>query len=309
MVLLESFEGRQPFDDSFERISTGARRGDWWMIRCVTKRPNLGLVIAFLAIAGGVLYFFSRNDPEPVYQGKTLSAWLKGYNPLAYGPASTPQQWKDHVSAYQTNVSAANDAMHHIGTNAIPFLCRMLREQDPPLKTKLVGLIRRHHFFETSFTLATERNHQAGSAIEALGDLAANAVPELIEMYKQKRYQRSVLLCLDASAPASRAAMPILMAATTNADSAVRLYSALALEHAQAEPYLVVSILAKSLHDPDPVIREQAVFALYGYGFKAKSAVPDLITSLSDTNTLVRSTARILLTTLDAEALSNNVPH
>lgn len=79
----------------------------------VRKRFRIGFGLLLLAVFGGIAWLTLRPS-EPMYEGKTLSVWLEEYV---------------HSSPNSELSNNAKDALHHIGTNAIPtLLCRLKRD-------------------------------------------------------------------------------------------------------------------------------------------------------------------------------------
>src|SRR5579863_8997401 len=112
-----------------------------------------GLVVAALV---GFAWLVLRPH-EPVYEGKTLGFWLQlcdgGCYNLAH-PGGPPAP----------SLEDANDALRHIGTNALPTLLRMLRERDPEFKFAMMRLLRKQHLIRIPFS-SYPRNY---TALEAL---------------------------------------------------------------------------------------------------------------------------------------------
>src|SRR5437016_49144 len=68
------------------------------------RRPLIFSVLAFVLGLGAIAFFSLRGEREPGYNGRTLSQWLFIRSVAASG---------DHQPT---------DAIHHIGTNALPWL-------------------------------------------------------------------------------------------------------------------------------------------------------------------------------------------
>src|SRR5579862_6987208 len=97
------------------------------------------VVVVILAAAVGILWLGWRLPREPVYQGKRLSIWLQGY---------------------QTNRVQMTEAVRAIGTNSIPTLLRLLREDDSSLKSMLLKLLAKQKRFKMPYTPAAECNRE-----------------------------------------------------------------------------------------------------------------------------------------------------
>ena len=109
---------------------------------------------------------------EPVYGGKSLSYWLRSYATIQTGGMTGRGR------------ALAEDALHHIGTNAIPTLLRLLQAKNYPLTIKLDALIKKQHFVKSPFWLADDKNIEAALGFQVLGAEAKSAAPELINIFE-----------------------------------------------------------------------------------------------------------------------------
>jgi HEAT repeat protein len=232
------------------------------------------LVVSLLSGACGLAWLALSEPREPVYQGKRLSEWLHGYDHPGMSPGSATRQL------------AADEAMEHIGTDAIPFLLQRLREHDSSLKFRLLRLLEKQHFVKISYTPAEVLNMEAREAFGILGASASNAVPRLIKIFSRNfspESQNATAFSLGFIGPAASNAVPVLLqcacAGQTAADANYRDRGAaiLALGQIHAQPATVVPALTEMLREHDSGIRYWAACALGIYGPDAKSAVPLLI--------------------------------
>ncbi len=210
------------------------------------KRRILVAALGLAAVGGLTWEVFLRPEPEPVYQGKSLTAWLR----QAQEPGPKSQEERQVL----------RDAVARIGTNAVPSLLRMLRARDSALTRKLVGLARRQHVITIPFEPAYKINDRTAFAFEVLGAQAKDAVPGLIKIYEHNysgssRY--NTIYALGAIGPDAEAAVPLLLAEATETNTpdqqslsrrAVAIY---ALGRIHAESQLAVPALAKALSSPD----------------------------------------------------------
>ncbi len=221
-----------------------------------------------IALFGVFLWLrIGRIPRDPVYGGKALSDWLRAYAP------SSPSQ------PHSREWDAADDAVRHIGTNSIPFLLHMIREKDSVLKLKMAALAQKQRFFKPHFILAAERNVEASRAFIVLGAAATCAVPALVKMYDQNISAQSQSAIMDALAwigPAAWPSVPLLLRASTNADSRVRAGALWALGEIHVESKLCVPVLIRGLGDSNDWTRLSAAHALGQFGTEARSAVPAL---------------------------------
>ena len=114
-----------------------------------TKRR---ILFAVLLVAIGAIVLWRGCSPrDPVYRGQPLSQWLKEYDP--------------RVTV--ENKEEVDDAIRHVGTNAIPTLLKMLRSKDLPMEAAAVKQAERAVLIWVS--LAQERNIEAARGFEVLG--------------------------------------------------------------------------------------------------------------------------------------------
>jgi HEAT repeats/PBS lyase HEAT-like repeat len=231
------------------------------------------LLAALLAVAalGGLVWLVSRpREPEPLYRGKPLSYWLQGFSP------GNPPSQKGEV---QPTYAEAESAFAYYGTNAIPALLRILATPDHPLKDKFFALVRRQHFIHITQPLP----YPAGAAargFQPLGTNAAPAVPQLMQIYERHpsvMSQQVVPAILAQIGPSAKAAVPLLVRATTNDDAYVRNNAVYALGQIGGEPALIVPALTECLADTFDNTRANAADALATFGTNARPAVPALL--------------------------------
>src|SRR5512133_2428574 len=224
----------------------------------------LGLALLFL---GTLSYQLFRVPREPVYQGKALSEWLQTYNPGSASGRGSPA-WK-----------ATDDALSHIGTNAIPFLLKRLRAHDSSLKLRFVALAQKQHLIKIHFVPAATRSIEASRAFIVLGNTAKDAIPDLIKAYEETESVEARSTIEDVFAwvgPDARPALPLLLRAATNSNNRVRANALWALGEIHAEPNSCVPALLQGLDDADPWVQTCAAHALGMFGPDASAAVPAL---------------------------------
>ena len=87
--------------------------------------------LAAVVVAAIMVIAFWPGAREPEYQGKKLSEWLEPYA----AAATTP----DSILKSDSDVQA----VRHIGTNALPFLVKWIREETPLWQRSLPALTRK----------------------------------------------------------------------------------------------------------------------------------------------------------------------
>ncbi len=232
------------------------------------KKLRIVTAILLIAIFGGIVWQVLRgHEYEPIYQGRALSFWLRGYGIFSATNEPTRHQ--------------ADAALDACGTNAVPVLLRMLHTPDTPLEDKFLAWVGKQRFAKINPPMPSWMRHQAAFwGLLSLGPRASNAVPELMEMYDRQPsilWRPSITSIYGSIGPAAKAAIPQLLSGTADTNANVRVGSIFALGRIHAQPELVVPVLINCLYDPSPDIQGTAVNSLRAYGKQAKAAVPALI--------------------------------
>jgi HEAT repeat protein len=124
-----------------------------------------------------ILLFTLLREREPRYAGDTLSEWVYGLVLPIGNPERDPER----------NTLAEN-AIKHIGTNALPFLIKWIQYEERPWRTRLNALCSRlpekladrfSYFLDGRLVV---RRDGAFSALRVLGPDAAPAIPTLIHL-------------------------------------------------------------------------------------------------------------------------------
>ena len=137
----------------------------------MTKRLRIALALVLAAVLGGVAWRVLRQ-PEPVYQGKPLSFWLKGFlldNQLG-----------------KTSLNQAAEAVLQTGTNSFPVLLQFLRARDSGWKRAVISVARKLHLTKLDYVSADSYQWAAREGFFVLGKNAQYAVPALVEIYDER---------------------------------------------------------------------------------------------------------------------------
>jgi hypothetical protein len=116
--------------------------------------------IFLIAFVGGLILTCARSS-EPAFKNKRLSDWLKSYDPRIL----------------INNKDEVDDAVRHIGTNAIPTLLNMLRARDSIVAPAVKWAEKKDWVW---VSLAEEKHVEAARGFEVLGASANGAVPKKI---------------------------------------------------------------------------------------------------------------------------------
>lgn len=216
------------------------------------RRRLLGLLLA--AVIGGALLLWFTRDTQPTYHGKPLSEWVALCS--ITGPRSPRFDPAKHKEAA--------DAIRHIGTNAIPLLLSLIDGQRSAfhyrnLTTRLPAWIlaspvthwaRQHH-------PVVLMSFDAIGLSEALGPLAAPAIPELVQRVSSTNwtgYRELALQALACTGPEATAA------ALSDTNPTHRIAIVLSIRHMapQVGTNACLARLKAAMQDPDPNVRASA---------------------------------------------------
>ncbi|HUR47834.1 MAG TPA: HEAT repeat domain-containing protein [Candidatus Saccharimonadales bacterium] len=247
------------------------------------RRWQLAFRISFLFVVGGLAACFVSSSAEPSYKGHRLSYWLE---------ANT---YKAGVSRHE-----AQEALRHIGTNALPFLLRDLAAQPGRWEMRVTGLKR-------MIGLGTEdksraRAAHAALAFETLGERAAPSIADLNAMlYSPTNLDRYFPAA--ALAGIGAPALPVFLAALTNRNPNVQVAVIQAFGALGTNGSIAAPVLIQTLSDQDWGVRQAAASLLGLSGIDPRVVVPALINTLADSNRFVRSMAGYSLINLGQKAV------
>ncbi|EEF57881.1 PBS lyase HEAT domain protein repeat-containing protein [Pedosphaera parvula Ellin514] len=208
---------------------------------------------------------------DPLYNGKRLSHWMEGYY---VGTGAEGPSYED-----------TQNALVALGTNSIPTLVQMLREEDSPIKIKLVALSKKYNFSNLHLVRAQVKHAAAVRGFHTLGVQAQCAAPALIASLQDDLSIDSRVQTLNALAllgPSASGAIPLLVRDSSHTNEHIRASAIMALGFIHAEPEASIPLLIKALTDNSVGVRILAAQSLGYYGSAAQSAVPALILALQD---------------------------
>src|SRR5882762_6918956 len=104
--------------------------------------------------------FVASRPREPVYQGKSLNVWLDDFN-----------------SGYENAPPEARAAIHSMGTNALPFLLKSIRNEKSDWDRIFIELSKRQSVVKFDSLVDYSRGVRAAYAMWALGPAATSAIP------------------------------------------------------------------------------------------------------------------------------------
>ena len=261
------------------------------------KESRIILVLSLIVIAIAVAVWLDAQPdlPEPHYANKPLHQWLTAYDPQI------------RLTIPMGQLAETDNAIRHMGADAVPALLRMQQAHDSYLKLKFLALLKEQHIYPVHHIPAYNLNYAATRAFVALGTNAQSAVPQLIAIYKANYSESSRELAtrsLEAIGPPAQAAIPTLVKSLASSSESARLRLIQTLGAIRSNPDLSVPAIAAALKDNNWIVRHYATLELTHFGPAATSAVPALLKTLRDTNAIVRQYATNALLRIDPAALA-----
>lgn len=145
------------------------------------KRIQIALLLMLVLVVGMSTWELMAVR-EPVYRGKPLSYWLNQYDGNY-----------DSVTA-QLAKKETDEAVRHIGTNAIPLLLRRLQTEDSALGIWLMDFSRKHRL-KLPLVHARVKCIQGLEGICALSlEDAKVCIPQLAELLNNRAYWNNYFL-------------------------------------------------------------------------------------------------------------------
>jgi HEAT repeat protein len=239
-------------------------------------------------LSGAAVLWFLFSSPEPTYQGRTITAWLDDW------AARTNTPWQQ--------------ALQHIGTNALPYAVRNLALNDSTwrsnysrLQTKMPGMLQ--HIFRKPKPLLQEVD-----GANVFFYVGSNSVPCAIALLKHdsptvRRAAAWGLGGLRRQTPAANQAIPALTDALSDKDRTVRFDAALSLKEmgpaaSNAVPALA-RVVAHTGTGPETnnlfYLRAAAAVTLGKIGPAATSALPALQAALHEPNAYLRGQTAVAI--------------
>lgn len=256
------------------------------------------LLLAAFSVAAFLVWKFYR--PEPVYQGKPLSAWAQQYG-------------SNNWSARPELAREAEIAIRQIGSNAIPFLLDGIRAEESRIKKTFRGLLPRKWQYELRLKDTSGDIRRMGAhGIAALGTNAPAAViPKLIHIASHHpdddgRY--IAVFALRTLGPTAEPAIPFFIQCLTNSYNIIRDEGAMGLGSVGRQPKIAPALmkyLESARTSPSTFEARDAIEAMSKFGTNAKPAVPLLLSFLNHPSVYVRDAVTNYLPWIDPDAAAS----
>jgi hypothetical protein len=225
---------------------------------------RFALTVAVLAVGVGWLIWFNLPEPEPVYQGKTVSQWLE--------PAT--------VSGGGTTYGGrlAPPAIKEMGSNAVPSLIRMLRCRDSGLRRKFAAWISKRKWLNSRIKLgppADEMQRRGLAGVAMLGPIAESAIPDVVNLLtnQNSRSHWEALMMLQMIDWSPQTAVAALLEALRDPDPGLRSEAAMTLKRWTRAPETIPTLVSHIV-DPDLNVRETVLRDLQWFSRRPKLAAP-----------------------------------
>jgi hypothetical protein len=234
--------------------------------------------------------FIVLGDREPRLEGYSLSYWAaRAISPRADGRRG------EETPAEQAQ---AEDVLHRIGTNALPFLMEWVAYESSPWRDRLAITLCRlpivkpygvAHWIRGS--RLEQRAYAAAYAFKPLGQQAIAAIPELERMASDPNRRTSATCAAMALANIGPEALPALFRVVTNTQATARTDALLCVTGMGSNATLAVPALIGCLKDTDWHVASSAAGVLAKLGVQAEICVPAIAEQLRESNRFVRVAA------------------
>jgi HEAT repeats len=266
------------------------------------RKRGILLAIALLIVLALASWKFWPRPREPVYNGRTLSAWIQRLP--AAGDGTRGVEYRPLIEQKSADELEAEAALQHFGTNALPYLMAEMRTQDRGLAEriaefkdlcrKLYARLFSHQMPSPQYnafrSTAEKRHWNAARGLNALGPLARPVLPELVATLNGG----NLFTCPDAAyalgnlGPEGVAALRHCMTNVTGGDWP-QICAIWAAGQNASNCQSSVPELLTSLHDKDSNVRMATTWALGRIRTEPELEAPALAANLSDTDSNVRS--------------------
>ncbi len=252
------------------------------------SRTTVLLVPLAVALAAVLWVVLQPREHEPTYQGRTLSQWLITAIDCRYS-------YTDAAKAKQST-----NAVHQIGTNALPWLVRWLDCKIPKWRDKMFDRLPMQTFAHPRLARpllgpAATRLWLSVTGFEILGEEAAPAVPALIALagnWESENKSQGVLLALS---QLGNSGATCLVSVVTNSSIPTRQRTTaamlLALSSGRPRTNLTWAIPALARCAGETQLSKAVTDALDALAKQSPSVTPKLFEACSSTDAMTREGA------------------
>ncbi|MEO7298267.1 MAG: HEAT repeat domain-containing protein [Verrucomicrobiota bacterium] len=208
-----------------------------------------------------------------------------------------------------------------MGTNAIPFLLKILSYEESPTRKWLRKTTRKLPFHLRLLEQDNTKSLEAAEAINAIGPGAESAFSPLTNLFLSGKSltagialaglgkngvlflisnltNQNLVICnttalsLGSSRSDFDIIVPALIKILNDGTSPARSVAAISLGSLHHSPDLVIPILLDNLNSSNQIVGSYVIMALSEYGTNAKAAIPLLIKMTNDSDAMIREHAK-----------------
>lgn len=282
-------------------IDTFASRA---IIQPVKWSRTLLLLIPLAGACAALLWaLLPPRDHEPTYQGRSLSHWLTTAIDCRFTDAAKARE--------------ATNAVHHIGTNALPWLVKWLDSQIPKWRDNLMNRLPRQAYAHPRFARpvlgpAGTRLWLSVTGFEILGEEAAPAVPALLALagnWEPNDRSQCVLLALSFLGNSGATALvSVVTNDTIPARPRIAAAKCLALPSGGPRTNLAWAIPALARCSGEAEISQPVAETLAALAKQSPSVIPELIQACSSTDAITRQGATNALRLISPRMFTQDRP-
>jgi HEAT repeat protein len=277
----------------------GWRMEKWPITLCLDHSRNCGLAPGCKSVTGIESVYVMRRQirtvvtalflashcysaEQPAFEGRPIESWL---NDLMREPAAA------RPDVYER----ATNALHQIGSNALPFLVAELRLKEEDLVTGELSLDQRRARLRIAFRVLgsharpilptiVKELHTGPNPFEAafaLASVGPDGFPPLVQALTNQSFdvRASAVQAISrfSEEPSFDAAVPNLISCLRDNSPTLRSITAETLGAVARSPSNVVpALVERVLNDPDAAVRFNSAKALGRFGPAAAEAIPAL---------------------------------
>ena len=199
--------------------------------------------------------------------------------------------------------TSSDEAVRHIGTNAIPYLLKWISEEPSGEKTiKAINIpiewLNKKLAPKHDWTIQDKswiRPSGASKALAALGNQAQAAVPELERLLYEAKGKTAQIIAPIALGNLGQLGILPLTKALTNCNTKVRIAAAAGIYHLGTNAEPLIPILIHSLDDEIIQVKETAHLILMTLKLRPDIVVPAMIARVESENATTRIQAAEIL--------------
>ncbi len=227
---------------------------------------------------------------EPEINGRRISEWAEDLD-------------RRNADWYAYEPEAIR-AIQSLGTNAVPYLIKLIDQEDSSVKQMLV---RWEPSLKRKLSTKEHRNYLAARIINVIDPEVIKASVKDFTAFASSEDPAKASLAIEALQQIGPEALPALIAAANHREDSVRIGAINALQLnsmaiSEADKLQVVTALLKGLRDSNAMVRRFAVIGLQHWGVRGDLVVPSVLALTEDKDEHCRVCAYGALTSFTNQA-------